>query len=196
MGVDPSEGFLRSARVDGATFVVGDARDLPFPDDRFDVVVSGLALNFVTDPARAAAEFVRVTVPGGTVAAYVWDYAEGMEMMRLFWDAAAAVDPAGADLDEGTRFPICNPDPLRDLWTGAGLSDVEVRGIGIPTVFRDVDDYWQPFLGGQGAAPGYLASLPPDRQAALRDTLLRSLPVEPDGSVRLTARAWAVRGRT
>jgi hypothetical protein len=119
-----------------------------------------------------------------------------MTMMRHFWDAAAAVDPGGADLDEGTRFPICNPGPLRDLWTAAGITDVEVRGIEIPTVFRDVDDYWQPFLGGQGAAPGYLASLPPDRQAALRDTLLASLPVEPDGSVRLTARAWAVRGRT
>jgi SAM-dependent methyltransferase len=196
-GVDPSEGFLRSARasVPGVELVVGDAQDLPFPDDRFDVLVSGLALNFVPDPARAAAQFARVTAPGGTVAAYVWDYAEGMEMMRYFWDAAAVVEPGGAGLDEGTRFPICRPDPLRDVWAGAGLRDVEVRAVEVPTVFDDVDDYWQPFLGGQGAAPGYFASLPPDRRDALRDTLLASLPVQPDGSIRLTARAWAVRGR-
>lgn len=189
-GVDPSEGFLRSAHVPGARFVVGDARALPFPDDRFDVVVSGLALNFVPDPARAAAEFARVTAPGGTVAAYVWDYAEGMEMMRYFWDAAAA-----AGLDEAARFPICRPDPLRALWTGAGLHDAEVRAIEVPTVFADVDDYWQPFLGGQGPAPAYLASLPPERREALRENLFARLPVEPDGSIRLTARAWAVRGR-
>jgi SAM-dependent methyltransferase len=196
-GVDPSDGFLRSARaaVTGVEFVVGDAQDLPFPDDRFDVVVSGLALNFVADPARAAAEFARVTAPGGTVAAYVWDYAEGMEMMRHFWDAAATVEPASADLDEGDRFPICRPGPLRAVWTDAGLRDAEVRAIEVPTVFRDVDDFWQPFLGGQGAAPGYLASLPPGRRDALRDALLQRLPVEPDGSVRLTARAYAVRGR-
>jgi SAM-dependent methyltransferase len=196
-GVDPSEGFLASARahVDGVAFVVGDAQTLPFPDHRFDVVVSGLALNFVPDPARAAAEFARVVAPGGTVAGYVWDYAVGMRMMRLFWDAAAAVDPGNADLDEGTRFPLCNPGPLSNLWVAAGLRDVDVHGIEIPTVFRDIDDYWQPFLGGQGAAPGYYASLPAERQDALRADLFARLPVEPGGTIRLTARAWAVRGR-
>lgn len=191
-GVDPSPGFLASAR--GADFVVGDAQALPFPDDRFDVVVSGLALNFVPDPARAASELKRVTVAGGTVAAYVWDYAGGMEMMRLFWAAAATVDPSAATLDEGSRFPLCRPEPLRELWSGAGLRGAEVQPIDIPTVFTDTDDFWQPFLGGQGAAPGYLAALSPERQAALRGELLASLPVEPDGSVRLTARAWAVKG--
>jgi SAM-dependent methyltransferase len=196
-GVDPSEGFLATARarMRSVEFVAGDAQALPFPDDRFDAVVSGLALNFVAEPARAAAEFARVTAPGGTVAAYVWDYAEGMEMMRLFWDAAAATDPGNADLDEGTRFPICRPEPLGDLWAAAGLTDVEIHPIDVPTVFRDVDDYWQPFLGGQGAAPGYYASLPPEKQIVLRDDLLSRLPLEADGSIRLTARAWAVRGR-
>jgi SAM-dependent methyltransferase len=193
-GVDPSPGFLSSAGVEGATFVVGDAQDLPFPADRFDVVVSGLALNFVPDPARAAAEFARVTAPGGTVAAYVWDYAVGMEMMRHFWDAAADIDPAGVDLDEGRRFPICHPDALAALWTATGLTGVEARPIDIPTHFRDADDYWHPFLGGQGAAPGYLASLPADRQEALHANLMARLPRDPDGSIRLTARAWAVRG--
>ena len=198
VGVDPSEGFLATARAQvtdaRATFRLGDARSLPLPDNDFDVVVSGLAVNFVPDPARAAAEMARVARPGGVVAAYVWDYAGGMAMMRHFWDAAAAADPAGANLDEGSRFPICRPGALRELWSGAGLTDVSVDGIEIPTVFADFADFWNPFLGGQGAAPTYLMSLPDERRTAIRDVLRERLPVRPDGSIPLTARAWAVRG--
>ncbi|UQU67938.1 class I SAM-dependent methyltransferase [Couchioplanes caeruleus] len=190
LGVDPSLGFLRQNSGDRAA---GDARALPLRDGRFDAVVSGLALNFVPGPARAAAEFARVAAPGGTVAAYVWDYAEGMTMMRLFWDAAAEADPDGA-MDEGTRFPLCRPDPLAALWADAGLGEVAVRAVEVPTVFSGWDDYWQPFLGGQGAAPAYLAGLDEQTRVALREALRRRVPVEEDGSIRLTARAWAVRG--
>ncbi|MGP3966087.1 hypothetical protein ACTWPT_60150, partial [Nonomuraea sp. 3N208] len=105
-----------------------------------------------------------------------------------------ALDPAAAALDEGRRFPQCRPEPLRELWAGAGLADVVVEAIEAPTVFRDFDDYWAPFLGGQAPAPGYVGSLPEDRKAALRDMLRRRLPARPDGSIALTARAWAVRG--
>jgi SAM-dependent methyltransferase len=192
-GVDPSAGFLAAAAVDDprVEFRVGDARDLPVPDADADVVVSGLALNFVPEPERAVAEFGRVVRPGGTAAAYVWDYAEGMAMMRLFWDAAAAFDPAVAALDEGDRFPLCRPEPLRALWSGA-FRDVAVVPIEIPTEFRDFDDFWAPFLGGQGPAPGYLASLPPADRDALRDRVRAGLPAT--GPIALTARAWAVRG--
>lgn len=197
-GVDPAEGFLAHARArvgdPRVTFYSGDARSLPVPDAAFDAVVSGLALNFVPAPEQAVAECVRAARPGGTVAAYVWDYAEGMAMLRHFWDAAVALDPAAADLDEGRRFPLCRPEPLRDLWTGAGLADVQVRAIETPTVFADFDDLWTPFLGGQGPAPGYVAALPADRRAALRDRLHAGLPLAADGSVTLTARAWAVSG--
>jgi SAM-dependent methyltransferase len=197
-GVDPSEGFLATARArvtdSRADFRVGDARSLPLPDGAFDVVVSGLAVNFVPDPARAATEMARVARPGGVVAAYVWDYAEGMVMMRHFWDAAAAADPAGAGLDEGARFPVCRPDPLRELWSGAGLTDVSVEAIEIATVFADFADFWNPFLGGQGAAPAYVMSLPANKRDAIRDLLRERLPVAADGSIPLTARAWAVRG--
>lgn len=196
VGVDPSEGFLSTARaeVPGATFSLGSAGSLPVGDGAADAVVSGLALNFVPDATAAAAEFARVAAPGAVVAAYVWDYAEGMHMMRHFWAAAADVDPAGADLDEGTRFPLCRPDPLRRLWLAAGFADVDVRGIEIPTVFASFDDFWRPFLGGQGAAPGYLAALPPSQQEAIRAALQARVPATADGSVALTARAWAVRG--
>jgi SAM-dependent methyltransferase len=198
-GVDPSEGFVAHTRAaiddPAATFRVGDARSLPLGDAEFDVVVSGLVLNFVPGPAHALAELTRVAASGGTVAAYLWDYADGMAMMRHFWDAAAALDPAAVELDEGRRFPLCRPQPMRELWTGAGLSDVEVEPIDVATVFADFDDYWTPFLGGQGPAPGYATSLPDDRRAALRESLRERLPAARDGSIRLTSRAWAVRGR-
>jgi SAM-dependent methyltransferase len=187
-GVDPSRGFLAGRR----NVVVGDAQALPFRDARFDVVVSGLALNFVPDPVRALAEQTRVAVPGATVAAYVWDYADGMTMMRLFWDAARQADPDAPD--EGPRFPLCHPGPLAALWRTAGLTDVAVEAIEIATTFTGFDDYWRPFLGGQGPAPGYVASLPADRRERLRRRLQADLPISPDGSVDLTARAWAVQG--
>jgi SAM-dependent methyltransferase len=122
-------------------------------------VVSGLVLNFVPDPALAAREMTRVARPGGRVAAYVWDYAGRMELIRHFWDAAAALDPAAAELDEGRRFGLCQPEPLGRLFRDAGLADVGVRPIEVATRFRDFDDYWDPFLGGQGPAPGYAMSL-------------------------------------
>ncbi|WP_433228895.1 class I SAM-dependent methyltransferase [Actinomadura formosensis] len=199
VGVDTSAGFLAHARERigdaRAVFRLGDARSLPVPDRGFDAVVSGLALNFVPEPGRAAAEFARVTNPGGVAAAYVWDYAEGMAMMRFFWDAAATLDPAAADLDEGLRFPLCRPEPLARLWTDAGLDEVVVQAIEIPTVFSGFDDYWRPFLGGQGPAPGYVMSLGAKHRDALRELLRERLPSGRDGSIRLTARAWAVRGR-
>jgi SAM-dependent methyltransferase len=198
-GVDPAAPFVAHARATitdpRARFETGDARSLPLPDSRFDAVISGLVLNFVPEPDRAVAELSRVAAAGGRVAAYVWDYAEGMALMRYFWDAAAALDPAAAELDEGRRFPLCRPEPLAALWTAAGLGAVEVRPIEVPTVFTGFDDYWTPFLGGQGPAPGYTMSLPEDRRAALRDLVRDRLPTAADGSIPLTARAWAVSGR-
>jgi len=197
-GVDRSPGFLRAARSRAggplSGFVAGDAAALPLPGGRFGVVVSGLCLNFVPDPRLAAAEFARVVAPGGVVAAYVWDYGDGMAMMRYFWDAATALDPGAEALDEGRRFPLCAPGPLAELWAGAGFAEVATRAIEVPTVFADFADFWQPFLGGQGPAPGYVAALTGPRRSALRDLLRSRLPAGPDGSIRLTARAWAIRG--
>jgi hypothetical protein len=128
------------------------------------------------------------------VAAYVWDYAGGMQMLRHFWDAASEVDAAAAAVEEGRRFALCRPEPLADLWHGAGLPAATVAAIDVPTVFAGFDDYWRPFLGGQGPAPGFVAALPEDRRAALRELLRSRLPTQDDGSIRLTARAWAVQG--
>ena len=136
----------------------------------------------------------RVARPGGVVAAYVWDYAEGMRMIRHFWDAAGELDPRARELDEGRRSPLCKPEPLSDLFRRAGLEKVEARAIDVPTVFRDFEDYWSPFLGGQGSAPGYVMSLSEERRAAVRERLQATLPTSPEGEHRLMARAWAVRG--
>jgi SAM-dependent methyltransferase len=197
-GVDPSAGYIEYAKThvnrDRATFEVGDAQSLPIDGQTVDAAVAGLVLNFVPQPLRAVAEMGRVVRPGGVVAAYVWDYAGKMELMRYFWDAAAALDPVGRDLDEGRRFPICQPDPLNELFAEAGLRDVEVRAIDVPTTFRNFDDYWSPFLGGQGPAPGYAISLREAKRDVLRDRIRSKLPMGKDGTIRLIARAWAVRG--
>ena len=198
-GIDPSQGFVEYARAHvgpAANFEVGDAQALPLPDASADAVVSGLVLNFVKEPKRAVAEMRRVARPGAAVAAYVWDYAGRMQLMRYFWDAAAELDPAARDLDEGRRFPMCNPPSLAALFADAGLADVATLGLEVPTRFRDFDDYWAPFLGGQGPAPGYCMSLAQEPRAALRESLRARLPIASDGSIPLVARAWAVRGRS
>ena len=152
-------------------------------------------LDFLPDPAAALAEMRRATRPGGVVAAYVWDYAEGMQLVRHFWDAAVECDPAARALDEGVRFPDCRPGPLTDLFAGAALDDVTVEEVLVPTGFAGFEDYWTPFLGGAGPAPAYVATLGEQERTVLREELRRRLPVADDGSVHLTARAWAVRGR-
>jgi len=197
-GIDRSEGFIAFAKgqvKDGKVkFEVGDAENLTDDSESFDAVVSGLVLNFIPHPERALAEMRRVARSGGVVAVYVWDYAEGMQLIRHFFNAAVALDPKVIELDEGPRFPICRPDALRQLFESIGLKDVEVRAMEIPTVFRDFDDYWSPFLGGQGPAPSYAMSLDEEARVNLREKIRAGLPIRPDGSIHLTARAWAIKG--
>jgi len=198
LGIDTSAGFIALARAQVndtcASFQSGAAQALPLADGSVNAVVSGLVLNFTPDPARSFTEMVRVTRPGGTVAAYVWDYAGGMQMLRLFWDAACALDRGALALDEGRRFPICNREVLRALWQEGGLAQIECCDIDVPTVFSSFDDFWLPFLGGQGPAPTYCGTLAEDARTALRDRLRAMLPIAPDGCIALTARALAVRG--
>lgn len=197
-GIDRSEGFVAFAKEhtqdSRVQFEVGDAMELNAASGTFDATASGLVLNFIPQPERTAAEMVRVTRSGGVAAAYVWDYASRMQMIRHFFDAAIELDPKAIEVDEGPRFPICQPDVLGSTFEAAGLQQVEVRPIEVPTVFRDFDDYWSPFLGGQGPAPSYAMSLSEEHRTALRERLRTRLPFASDGSIPLVARAWAVRG--
>ena len=198
-GFDPSADFVdhAAAHIDDprAAFAVGTADALALENGVADVVVAGLVLNFVPDPAAALAEMRRVARPGGVIGAYVWDYAGRMDLLRYLFDAAIAIDPGAAAVDEGRRFALAAPEPLRALFEGSGLEAVGVRSIDVPTVFASFDDYWMPFLSGVGPAPGYVVSLDDRSRAALRDRLRTTLPIATDGTIDLIARAWAVRGR-
>jgi SAM-dependent methyltransferase len=197
--VEPSEGYLSAARAavrdPRVEFHQSGGERLPVADGSADAAISGLVLNFIPRPQLALAEQVRAVRSGGAVAAYVWDYAGRMDMMRAFWDAAIALDPDARPKDEGVRFPLCNPNALAALWQEAGLAAVQVVNLDVPTVFTSFDDYWRPFLGGQAPAPGYCMSLPEERRAALRERLRATLPARPDGNIALIARALAVKGR-
>lgn len=197
-GIDRSEGFVKTAQSNvndpKVTFEVGDARELPVISDTYDVAVSGLVLNFVPEPARMVNEMKRALHTGGIAALYVWDYAGKMQFMRHFWNAAAILDTTVRDLDEGRRFPICHPDSLLALFHDAGFSELETYPIDIDTHFKDFDDFWSPFLAGQGPAPGYVTSLSDERRTQLRNQIYDSLPFALDGSIPLVARAWAIKG--
>jgi SAM-dependent methyltransferase len=198
IGVDPLEPFIASASAaltdSRASFRLGSAADTGLPDGAADVVVAGLVLNFVPDVDAALAEWRRVLATGGVVGAYVWDYGGGMGFIRQFWDAAVAVDPAAATVDQGANA-ITVGGQLEATVQAAGFVAVEARSIKIPTVFADFDDLWLPFLGGTGGAPGYVTTLDSAHRDAIRDQLRRSVVAKPDGSIHLEARAWAVRAR-
>lgn len=197
--IDPSEEFLNHAKKrlnNKGEFLIGDAIDIPQKDNSIDVVVSGLVLNFIPDLRSALAEMKRILKRNGLITAYVWDYSGRMDFLRYFWDAAFMIDPESANLDEGARFPICNSDNLKNAFQQADLSEIEVRTLDITTIFKDFNDYWTPFSGGQGPAPGYLASLSKDLRVKLRKKLEKNLPVETDGSIKLLGRAIVIKGKS
>ena len=198
VGCDPAEPLIEFAREHSrdvrVSFVAAGVGNLPRLPEGYGSVTSLLALNFFPDSEAAVHEMKSVAAPQAAVSACVWDYGNGMEFLRRFWDTAKAVDPAAREFDEGNRFPLCRPDVLAELFHGAGLRDVRCEPIEIPTAFASFDDYWQPLLGGTGPAPSYVASLDADRRAILARRLAETLPRGPDGTIALTAQAWAVRG--
>ena len=198
LACDPSEPFVRLAsaklRDRRVSFVVADAEHLPELEGPADFVVSGLVLNFVADPSRAVAAIRERAQRNATVAAYVWDYREGMQFLRHFWDEAVSLDPAAGVLDEGRRFHLCQPGALNALLAEGSLRDVTESVLEVTTSFADFNDFWTPFLTGTGPAPSYVATLSERRRDRLRQRLSRRLKAEPDGSILLKARALTVRG--
>jgi ubiquinone/menaquinone biosynthesis C-methylase UbiE len=190
--VDPSEPFVRACRerVPGADVRVATAESLPSFDRRFDVVLSQLVVNFMSDASAGVRAMRQAARPGGTVASCVWDYADGMTMLRAYWDAAVEIDPAAPD--EG-RMRWCSPPELRELWETAGLASVATTAIVVEAAYSSFDDLWQPFTQGVGPAGAFCVSLEPDRREALREAYRRRLPAG-DRPFSLTARAWFVRG--
>ncbi len=198
ISIDSSSDFISRAQESisdpAIQFRVGLAQSLELESNSIDTVVSGLVLNFLPQPKAAVSEMLRVTKPGGKIGVFVWDYADGMQMLRYFWDAAVELDENARELDEGIRFPLCQEGQLESLIRETGLKRIEATPIEVVTLFQNFDDYWQPFLGGVGPAPGYTMSLDPRDRQKLEDKLRKSLPIDENGSISITARAWAVKG--
>jgi ubiquinone/menaquinone biosynthesis C-methylase UbiE len=190
--VDPSDPFVQACRqrVPGADVRVAAAEALPRFDRRFDVVLSQLVVNFMSDAPTGVRAMRAAARPGGTVASCVWDYADGMTMLRAFWDAAMEIDPAAPD--EG-RMRWCSPSELRELWETARLANVSTGEIVVDAPYESFDDLWQPFTQGVGPAGAFCVALESARRERLRDAYRRRLSAG-DGPFRLTARAWFVRG--
>jgi len=198
VGIDASADYIARAREglqsERVTFEQGDAQRLRFPHASFDRTLSLLVLNFIPDATAALREMIRVTKPDGLVAAAVWDYGQGMEMLRLFWDEAIALDPA-SDARHERHMPFSRQGELTRLWREGGLADVHEVPLTIPLDFAAFDDYWEPFLGRQGPAGAYVSTLPHNRRSQLEDRLRTRLIGAADGrNIRLKGRAWAVKG--
>jgi SAM-dependent methyltransferase len=196
LGVDPSPAFVAHAtgRVrDGAPvrFEQGTAMELPVESDWADSAVAMLVLNFVPDASVGVAEMRRATRAGGVVAAAVWDYGDGMQMLRTFWDAALAVDPEGAAGRDEASMHLAGEGALSALWHAAGLGDVTEETVSVPTAFASFDDYWEPFGDGIGPAGDYVRAASPQTVDAVREELRRRFG---NAGPRLSARARVVRG--
>jgi ubiquinone/menaquinone biosynthesis C-methylase UbiE len=198
VGVDPSEGFIsyaqRNAKSSRARFEVGDAQALKFGDASFDAALALLVMNFIPDQQRAATEMRRVTRPQGIVSACVWDYNQGMQMLRFFWDEAEAFDPAIESKDE-RHMKLSHQGQLGDLWKQVGLVNIKEEPLTIEQSFTSFNDYWEPFTKGAGPGGAYVVTLSPDRREQLEGRMRkRLLGDRNDGPFKLAATAWCVRG--
>jgi SAM-dependent methyltransferase len=198
VGVDPSAGFIahakETARSPRLRFEVCDGQALPYRDASFDQAMSLLVLNFIPGHEKALGEMRRVTRPGGVVSACVWDYGDGMESLRIFWDAAVALEPAAAPKHE-RNMKLARQGELGDLWRKAGLLEVREKPLVIEQAFPSFDDYWEPFLKGTGPGGAYVASLGDERRRQLEERLRgQLLGGKAGGAFTLKARAWCARG--
>ena len=183
---DPTPGFVDAcaARYPVVRVVTGRAEAIPFPDASFDHAMAQLVFHFVSDPLAAAREMMRVVRPGGRVSACVWDFAEGMEMLRHFWDAAIRLQPDAPGEAQTLRFGGSNE--LVELFDEAGMMTVSETTLAVESDYADFDELWQGFLHGVGPAGSYCVGLPQEQRVRLRKTLFEQMGA-PEGAFRLGA---------
>ena len=189
--LDPSQSFVAAIRerLPGVDVRCGIAEALPWPGGTFDLTAAQLAVHLMADPPAGVAEMARVTRPGGTVAATVWDFGGGTAPTSVFWRAARDVDPAAPD---ETDQPGGREGQLAGLLRQAGLCEVESAVLSVQLGFTSFDAWWKPFTLGVGPPGDYLAGLGDEQRAALRAACARLLPAAP---FTMAARSWAARGR-
>lgn len=189
--VDPSASFLAATRelLPGVDVRDGAAEDLPFDDDAFDLALAQLVVHFMSDPVRGLEEMGRVTRPGGVVAACVWDFPGGAAPVSTFWAAVADIDPTARD---ESGLPGVREGDLADLFTRAGLHDVEPGKLTVRRWFNTFEDWWEPYLLGVGPSGDYVSRLDDDQRAALAERCRERLPAEP---FEVPGAAWCVRAR-
>lgn len=189
-GADPSASFVAAARERhaGVTVVEAVAERLPFPTASFDASFAQLVVHFMSDPVAGLREMARVTRPGGTVAACVWDFAGDRGPLGPFWSAARALDP---DVEDESALPGTRAGHLVDLLTSAGLHEARGTALTVARTWPDFDAWWEPFTRGVGPAGAYLAGLPVDSRRRLEERCRRMLP---GSSVAITAVAWGAVG--
>jgi SAM-dependent methyltransferase len=191
---DPSPSFRDEclARNPGVIVKLGRAEAIPFDTGTVDHALAQLVLHFVTEPARAAQEMMRVVRPGGSVSACVWDFDDGMEMLRSFWDAALSIDPDAPDEARTLRFG--RPGEIAELFESAGIERIEESTLTVASTYASFDELWDGFLAGVGPAGAYCVALDDADRDRLRAALFARLGSPTDG-FRLGAVARCAVGR-
>ncbi len=150
---------------------------------------TGVAIERLGIDAVSAAD----SAPGGTVAAAVWDFSYGMEMLRAFWEAALTLWPDAPDEARTMRFG--RERELFDLLGSAGLIDVVETTLTVSFEYESFDELWSSILTGIGPAGAYLVAKSPEDRAALRELMYERVG-RPSQPFTLTAVARAARGAT
>jgi len=194
-GIDPSEGQLAFARTRPATAGVryrqGDAMTLPYGDDAFDVALMALVIFFVPDPPKAVAEMARVVRTGGTIAAYAWDmHGGGFPHAAL----AAVLRDRGTPPPKPPSVDASKLDAMIALWEGAGIGAIETRQITVRRTFADFDELWSA-TRATSSLSAIIDKEPAAAVESIRDALRERLHADADGSVTVSARANAVKGK-
>jgi SAM-dependent methyltransferase len=196
-GIDISEAYLALARerFAGPRFELrhGDLCELPYRDGEFDAALSLLVLQFVPDSGKALSELRRVVRRGGIVAAAVWDSFGGAPHTRLMFDIAGAL---GLDPGRSLFRPLSAPGEMAKAWRAAGFEAVEDGARAIRVEFANFDDYWSPFLAGDGPGGQLVTALAPEARERLRAAIATAfLSGRPDGPRSFVSVAWVCRGR-
>jgi SAM-dependent methyltransferase len=188
--LDPSAPFVEAARsrFPDVDIRLASAEDIPFEDARFDVTVAELVVHFMTDPVGGVREMARVTKPGGTVAACVWDHAGDTGAVSPFWKVARVLDPG---IDDESGLTGAREGQLVEVFSAAGVGDIRSTRLTVHVDYASFDEWWAPLTTGVGPAGAYLATLTDERRDALRAACERSLPPAP---FTIAASAWTVAG--